>query len=58
MLLSGIYECRHGDGARETITLLRGSRFPSCEKCGRRVSYRLAHPAPYIHEDPDFPPET
>ncbi len=58
MLLSGIYEGEHAEGEREMITLLRGSRFPSCEKCGNRVSYRLEHAAPYIQEDPDFAPET
>ena len=56
MLLSGIYECKHTGGARSTITLLRGTRFPDCEKCGSAVTYRLVHAAPYIHEDPDFAP--
>lgn len=56
MLLSGIYECKHVDGQREMITLIRGSRFPECEQCGGKLSYRLTQEAPYIYEDPDFAP--
>ncbi len=56
MLLSGIYECHHGDGQRGTVTLVRGSRFPTCEECENRLTYRLLHEAPYIYEDPDFGP--
>lgn len=54
VLLSGIYECKHADGERTMITLIRGSRFPQCEGCGSQLSYRLTHEAPYIYEDPDF----
>jgi hypothetical protein len=54
VILSGIYECKHADGERETLTLVRGSRFPACEQCGSEVTYRLTHAAPYIYEDPDF----
>ncbi len=54
MEISGIYECKHGDGQRETITLIRGARFPECQECGPQLSYRLVHAAPYIYEDPDF----
>ncbi len=52
--ISGIYECKHADGQREMITLIRGARFPNCQDCGDRLSYRLEHQAPYIYEDPDF----
>lgn len=54
MELSGIYECKHADGQREMITLIRGTRFPHCQDCGKDLTYRLAHEAPYIYEDPDF----
>ncbi len=54
MEISGIYECKHEDGQRETITLIRGTRFLGCQECGDRVTYRLMHQAPYIYEDPDF----
>lgn len=54
MLLSGIYECKHADGERETLTLVAGSRFPACEQCSSELTYRLLHAAPYIYEDPDF----
>lgn len=51
---SGVYEICHSDEPRVQVLLLRDSLFPSCNRCGETVRYKLLQAAPHISEDPDF----
>ena len=53
---SGLYAGDHDSTcARVELVLIATERFPSCQDCGGDARFTLVRPAPYIHEDPDFP---
>ena len=51
---SGLYEICHSDEPRTSAVLVRGERFPVCNRCGEEVRYKLLQAVPHISEDPDF----
>ena len=51
---SGIYQIVHEDGGKDTVVFLRGSFFPECGDCGKKVRYLILRAAPYIFDDEDF----
>ena len=36
------------------MVLIRGERFPVCNRCDDAVRYKLLQATPHISEDPDF----
>jgi len=51
---SGLYEICHSDEPRTSAVLVRGERFPVCNRCEEEVRYKLLQAVPHISEDPDF----
>jgi hypothetical protein len=52
---SGVYSVYHSSHRpSHEVTLLKGDRFPECEKCGSVVRFELLHPASDLDDDRDF----
>jgi hypothetical protein len=56
---SGIYEVIHDREHRQSheVVMISGEKFPDCETCKEKVSFRLVRTAPYIFQDEDFEEE-
>ncbi len=53
---SGLYAADHDCKCdRLELVLIAAELFPGCQDCGGDARFTLLRPAPYIHEDPDFP---
>ena len=55
---SGVYDVSHvGHRLKHQVTILRGSNFPLCKKCGDNVRFRLVRPVrnhAHWHAGKDF----
>ena len=52
---SGIYRISHSEHRLpHEVTLLRGQRFPKCEKCGELVEFELMKGVPHIGSGANF----
>ena len=52
---SGIYRVFHsGHRVSHDVTLIRGEKFPPCEKCESDVHFELLRAAPQIAHDANF----
>ena len=47
---SGLYEICHSDEPRTSAVLVRGERFPVCNRCEEEVRYKLLQAVPHISE--------